>query len=184
MTKRKPKSGSPRQLLDAVFAQSGAVIDIKAKILEGWEKKKKTYGFVAWEWLDWKHDIRLRVQVQVLARPAALAESYRDFPEDLEWEKSEIQDVSYSLHNGTLNLMIRLLESDGFLNKGLPWKLTTSDNLATFWQQHIWGRHEGPNYGVQLLAVFHLPRTRRPRDVKDWQRFFAPGGLPSLGKRK
>ena len=101
--------------------------------------------------------------------------------------------VTLAIAATTLDFRVRLFDSSGIFNPGLPWREGSGEQAQMHFRypklkaaQHQVGltRESPVSYEVQMLVVAKPP-TRKPVPVyRDWCRRFFPGGLPSLNKRR
>jgi hypothetical protein len=168
-------------LFDATYSRNGSIIDISANLADGWRSRQNTSGFVEQDHLDWRFDTQLRIQLEILARPAGRGTGYETFPQTVRCNADD-QGVFCSVSNGQCRLRVKFVGSDDSLNRELPWRLTRNNKLAVFWSYGFGVRGVQPSYGAQLLIVLNEPPTTHPRAVRDWDRRFWPGGLPGLGR--
>ncbi|MFY9729761.1 MAG: hypothetical protein WBQ04_06815 [Candidatus Acidiferrales bacterium] len=168
-------------LFDATYSQDGS-IEIRGKLTDGWRARQNTFGFVEQDQLDWRFDTRLRIQLEILARPSGRGPGYEEFPSTLQCN-ANYQGIRCWVNDGQCLLRVKFVGSDDSPNQELPWRLTTNNKLAVFWSYGFGALGILPSYDAQLLVVMNPPPTPHPRDIRDWSRRFWPGGLPSLGKR-
>lgn len=170
-------------LLDAGYVNKQTAVEIRAFLAGGWSRKGKSYGYSEQFTLDFSGDYKMRVAVTVLPRPSGFHEAARTFPVETEC-RGGVAGIDYQLTNGNLRLLVQLMINNNECDIGLPWIITSNNKLAIHWIECPIAVQNGTNFELQLLMVFTPPPNKRPDDVRDWERKFFPGGLPTLGKRR
>ena len=107
-------------------------IEIRGKLTDGWRARQNTFGFVEQDQLDWRFDTRLRIQLEILARPSGRGPGYKEFPSTLQCN-ANYQGIRCWVNDGQCLLRVKFVGSDDSPNQELPWRLTTNNKLAVFW---------------------------------------------------
>jgi hypothetical protein len=174
-------------LLDHSFIGKGRVLRLTARISDGWNRYKYSYGFSEQRFIDWKCDHRLRTQLSIFPSPGGLTDGFRSPPE-FEILHNEVPGIKFMLSSGVLTIDLELLMKgvketsplpDGdIINMLLPWRRTSNNKAMIDYVDN-----EFADCRLRLQIVLQPPPVQHPVYV-DWNRRFFPGGLPSLGKRR
>jgi hypothetical protein len=183
MTRRDTLGATRKAPIDCAYVHGRSSIEITADLQDGWTKRTKTFGYSEKLPLDFVGDYSIRIHVTVLPRPSGFGEEGRVFPAGAEGNGGD-HGIRYTLRQSLLTVLVQLLDADDRMNRGLPWRMTSNHKLAIHWVEDAIARLGRTHFELQLLIVFNPPPHARPEDVRDWERRFFPGGLPSLGKRQ
>jgi hypothetical protein len=146
-----------------------------ARVAAAWCRHKMCYCFSEQDYLDFRADWRIRVQVQVIGSPYFLNKDVKQFPEDLVAE-GDSQSFHYVISGGNLEL-----SSPDFV-KHLQW-FENSKKAGVFSVATIW-TESTLNFDVKLWIMFHPPPNAKPKTVWEWDTIGPSAGLPNLGKRR
>jgi hypothetical protein len=168
-------------LINAGWTRKGTTIDARCDLVAGWHRLSNSHGYSEQEFLDMPGDHRIRVQITVKPNPSSTNPSFNIFPAQFSnsgvWYSSK-----YSVDKGALHIEVPIWEGKELLHT-LGWFITENGKLAFDWMvPHILHERD-PWYQLRVLGVIQHPPSRTPPTVRDWERRFFPGGLPSLGKR-
>jgi len=170
-------------VIDFRYVKHRTALEIIADLESGWERKDKTYGYSEDVNVDFVGGHTIRTDVTVLPRPSGFVDSAKTFPKDVESTGGNA-NTSYQVRNSQLIVFVQIINAQGGLNLDLPWIVTRTDKLAIRWVEDPIARQAPTHFELTLWMRFHPPPRARPEDVRDWERRFFPGGLPSLGKRQ
>ena len=161
--------------IDCSFPNDNNILKVRADIGAGWHPWKWGYGFFGREDLDYVGDLRLRVDVRLVARPSHLSHMAEEFPAELFAEDGS-ETLRYILEGSVLNIHVDLSK-----------ELTTLQNSrkpGVYWEPSLIQFEAPILYSLQLLLVFSPPPGRRPGDIREWGFPFPSAGLPGLGRRR
>ena len=161
--------------LNAAFLEHGESLDIKADVQSGWSLQKNTFGFRKQELLDYAGNLRLRVILEIMARPNWLGRSEKTFAQDV-YDNGGSDILPWELRGPEVRIYVNLL-------KNLRW-LERAKNPGIFWDSGLISTGRRVKYAINLWVVVHPPPTVKPRDIYEWDTPLAPAGLPTLGKRR
>lgn len=170
-------------LIDFGYVKQRTALELTADLESGWVRKHKTYGYSEQVKIGFASDYTILTDVTVLPRPSGFEESAKTFPRDAESSSGD-SNISYRIHNSQLTAFVQLINAQGGLNRDLPWIITRTDKLALRWVVDPIARQGPTHFELTLWMRFHPPPRAKPEDIRDWERRFFPGGLPSLGKRR
>jgi hypothetical protein len=169
--------------IDFSWVKHRTAVEVTADLEGGWERKPKTYVYSEQVKMDFACDYTILTDLTVLPRPSGFVDSAKTFPGDAESSGGD-SNISYRIHNSHLIAFVQLINAQGGLNRDLPWILTRTDKLALRWVVDPIARQGPTHFELALWMRFHPPPRAKPEDIRDWERRFFPGGLPSLGKRR
>ncbi|MFI5108259.1 MAG: hypothetical protein ACHP78_05380 [Terriglobales bacterium] len=170
-------------LIDFRYVKQRTALELTADLESGWVRKPKTYGYSERVKIGFACDYTIPADVTVLPRPSGFEESAKTFPRDAESSGGN-SNISYRIHSAQLTAFVLLISAQDGLNPDLPWIITSTDKLAIRWVVDPIARQGPTHFELQLWLRFHPPPRAKPADIRDWERRFFPGGLPSLGKRR
>ncbi len=168
-------------IIDAGYVNKQTAIEIRASLSNGWIRRQYSYMFDERCALDFSGDYKLRIHLIVSSAPLGPYQVLTDFPQEAACRGAS-QGVGYRLALGDLLITFQLTGDHG-LNINLPWTLTRAGKAAVHWVENPIAEGLGARLAIELWVVFDPPPSRRPPDIRDWERRFFPGGLPTLGKR-
>lgn len=170
-------------LIDCSFDGRGTTLTVQCRVPDGWRRATKTYCFSEQCRVDLLGGVTARVQANVFPVPASLSLSAADYGVRTEHQGGDDATVSYALDPLRLRVNFRLWQSDGQINKRLPWDSTReSGKLCLKWEEMFYD--ENGRYRVSALIVFNDPPNAPPRPAWEKGDGSFSGGLPSLGKRR
>jgi|GEM_PF-6373902 len=169
-------------ILDASYVNKQTALQVCASLSNGWTKKKYGHMFEESCSLDFLADHTLRIRLKITS---SLLSEMADFPQSLEC-RGETCGVGYHLACGSLRVSFRLRGDwdELCLNSDLPWILTKAKKKAVYWAEDLAANGLRPLFAAKLWVVLNPPPNSKPADIRDWERKFFPGGLPTLGKHR
>ena len=161
--------------IDCSFPNDNKILKVRANIGAAWNPWQWGYGFFGREDLDYVGDMRLRVSVNLVAKPSHLSHMAEEFPADL-FAEDGTETLRYVLKRSILNIHVDLSR-----------ELTTLQNSrkpGVYWVPSFIEFEPPIYYRLQMLLVFSSPPGRRPGDIREWGFPFPSAGLPGLGRRR
>jgi hypothetical protein len=168
--------------LDYEYFNRGESLRLIGRIGPAWVLHTKTYCYSELIRFGWKFGYELRAALSVFPRPGSKSADLRSFPE-VDAIAGASKGVMFSLAQSVLQLELQFLKPPNELNRELPWTSKGNDTLCLEWIYDIF-MFESRFYEVQMRIYFQEPPGRPAPILKDWERRFFPGGLPSLGKHR
>ena len=148
------------KLFGAHYANQRRSVVMVADLARGWERRKKTFGFFRSTWIPYKNDLKIRLQLALIAQPATFGEWAQEFPE-LQIDAGD-EMLSYQMHQRKLSVTVSLSPEQ-------PWRRTEQGRPELFVEQLPLFKL-GPNQWFDLRAwiVFHEPTPPPIPDVRVW----------------
>src|SRR5258708_4600476 len=94
------------KLFDVHYANQRSSVVMIADLDKGWGRRKKTYGFFRSAWMPYKDDLKVRLQLALIAQPGNFSNWAKEFP-NIEFAVGD-ERLSYRLHERKLEVTVSL----------------------------------------------------------------------------
>jgi hypothetical protein len=167
------------ELTTSFTNHDGLYLKAIGNVATGWGPWKNGFGYFGRANEDYRGDRRIKVELNLLARPNAYAQFAKDFPGDLE-ATGTTQFAHFLVRNGKISIMSPI---EWMLDQ-LPTQTNQSVNFVDYGNRVDWTGNRVVWFEMYLRLCIEPPPGAPAPVVREFNTQFWQGGLPSLGRRR